>query len=387
MARKIRMGMIGGGPGAFIGEVHRKAARLDGQIELVAGAFSIIPEESTQMGKELGIDPKRAYLTAEDMLKGELALPADQRVDFVAICTPNFTHFPLARDFAEAGFHIMCEKPMTISLEEAKQLEEVVKRKGTVFGLMHAYTAYPMVKLARDLAAKGELGTIRKVIVEYVQEWLSQPVERKGNMQASWREDPKKSGAGCLGDIGTHAANLAEYITGAQIQEVLGEVSTFVEGRPVDDDINVLLHFNKGVRGILQACQVAVGEGNDLAIWVYGDKASIEWHQQDPNYLYFRPYSSPEQLMVRGSAYIAQKSPAAARASRIPAGHPEGYIEAFANHYVNFAEQIRAKIEGKKPDPFALDLPSITEGVRGMAFIDAVLRSGRTGNVWVKMPV
>ncbi|MEI8346832.1 MAG: Gfo/Idh/MocA family oxidoreductase [Pseudomonadota bacterium] len=388
MPKKIRMGMIGGGPGAFIGEVHRRAARLDGQVEIVAGAFSIVPDESTQMGQLLGIDPKRAYKTYQDMIRGESQLPPDQRVDFVSVCTPNNYHFSISRDFLEAGFHVVCEKPMTMTLEEAISLRGVVQKTGKCFGLMHTYTGYPMVKLARDMAKQNDLGKIRKVVVEYPQGWLAKPIEREGQMQASWRTDPKQSGvAGCMGDIGTHAANLAEYVTGLKIKELLGDLTTFVQGRPLDDDGSVLLRLENGAKGVLHASQISVGEENDLAIWVYGEKASLEWQQKNPNYLYFRPYNAPEQIWGRGNAYVGEKSKAAAKATRTPGGHPEGYIEAFANHYANFVEQIKAMKDGRHAEPVYMDLPNVEDGIRGMAFIESVVKSSREGGVWVKIPV
>ncbi len=293
--RKLRMGLIGGGPGAFIGEVHRKASRLDGEIELVAGAFDIDPKKSQEMGKNLALDPKRVYNAYVDMIKAESALPAEQKIDFVAVTTPNNWHFPIARDFLKAGFHVMCEKPMTLSSDEAKELQELVKKTKLVFGLMHNYTGYPMVKLARDMVKKGDLGKIRKIVVQYPQGWLATALEKTGQMQASWRTDPKQTGAGgCVGDIGTHAANLAEYISGLKITHICAELTTFVPGRLVDDDCNCLLKFDNGAKGVLHASQISIGEENNLAIWVHGEKASLEWHQEHPNYLYVREIDKPE---------------------------------------------------------------------------------------------
>lgn len=282
----LKMGQVGGGIGAFIGEVHRKAARMDGGIVLTAGAFDIDPARSLEQGKNLGLDPARVYTTYQEMIKGELALPAEERVDFVSVCTPNHTHFPIAKACLEAGFNVMCEKPMTLTVEQAEELEAVAKKSGKVFGLMHNYTAYPMVKLAKDMVKQGDLGKIRKVVVQYPQGWLWQLVEKAGSMGAAWRTDPKTSGAaGCMGDIGTHAANLAEYITGLKITEVLADLTIFVKGRKLDDDGNVLLRFEKGAKGLLHASQISVGEENNIAIWIYGEKKGVEWHQENPNYL------------------------------------------------------------------------------------------------------
>ncbi len=387
MNRKVRMGMVGGGPGAFIGEVHRKAARLDGKIELVAGAFDINPEKSLQMGRELCLDPARVYKDSRSMLAGELALGPERRIDFVAVTTPNNWHFPIARDFLKAGFHVMCEKPMTFNVKEALELEALVKRTGRVFGLMHNYTGYPMVKLARDMVRQGDLGRILKVVVQYPQGWLIRPIERSGSMQASWRTDPKQSGsAGCMGDIGTHAANLAEYITGLKISEILADLSTFVKGRRLDDDGNCLLRFANGAKGLLHASQVSIGEENNLAIWVYGEDRSLEWHQEHPNHLHVKVIDGPVQVWRRGNGYIGVKSPAAARGTRIPSGHPEAFLEAFANNYVNFADTVAARIDGRKPDPLTLDFPQVEQGVRGMRFIEAVVKSSKLGAKWVKLP-
>jgi predicted dehydrogenase len=383
--RKLRMGMVGGGPGAFIGEVHRKAARMDGQIELVAGAFSSKRDKSMQMSRELYLDRSRVYASYKDMISGELSLPPEQRIDFVSITTPNNSHFPIARDFLKAGFHIMCEKPMTFNTIEAKELHRLVKKSGKVFGLMHNYTGYPMAKLGKDMVRQGDLGKIRKVIAQFPQGWLATAIERTGQRQAAWRTDPKRSGAaGCIGDIGTHAANLAEYITGLKITEIFADLTTFVPGRKLDDDGNCLIRFNNGAKGVLHASQISIGCENDLAIWVFGEKASIEWHQEHPNYLYFKPLGGPVQVWRRGNDYIGAKSPAAARATRLPFGHPEAYIEAAANHYVNFADTVRAKIDGIKPDSLALDFPGVEQGLRGMIFIESVIASSAKSK-WIKI--
>jgi predicted dehydrogenase len=387
MNRKLRMGMIGGGPGAFIGAVHRKAAALDGHIDLVAGAFDINPEKSLQMGRELCLDPARVYATYQDMIAKEKALPADRRVDFVSVTTPNNWHFPIAKDFLEAGFNVMCEKPMTMTVAEAVELQKIVKNTGKTFGLMHNYVGYPMVKLARDLVRQGDLGEIRKVVVIYPQGWLARPIERDGQQQASWRTDPKQSGAaGSIGDIGSHCENLAEYITGRTITEVCADLTTFIEGRRLDDDGNVLLHFDNGARGVLHCSQISIGEENGLAIWVYGSEAGLEWHQEHPNQLQLKPLGGPVQVWSRGNDYIGKKSPAAARATRLPSGHPEAFLEAFANHYVNFAETILCREAGKQPDDLINDFPQVADGLRGMAFIETVVASGKSREKWVKFP-
>ena len=381
--RKLKMGMIGGGPGAFIGDVHRKASRLDGGIELVAGAFDINPRKSKQMGRELGLDSRRVYRTYEEMIERELKLANGERIDFVSITTPNNWHFPIARDFLNAGFHVMCEKPMTISVKEAKDLRTLVKKSRRVFGLMHNYTGYPMVKLARDLVRQGELGKIRKIVVQYPQGWLATALEKTGQMQAAWRTDPKQSGgAGCMGDIGTHAENLSEYITGLKITHICADLTTFVKGRRLDDDGNCLLRFNNGARGVLHASQVSIGEENNLAIWVYGEEKGLEWHQEHPNDLYVKVPDGPMQVWRRGNDYIGAKSPAAGRATRLPSGHPEAFFEAFANNYCNFADTVRARITRKKPDPIMLDFPNVNDGVRGMCFIETVLASTKSKQKW-----
>ncbi len=386
MNRRLRMGMVGGGPGAFIGEVHRKAARMHGGIELVAGAFGVSPRKSKQMGREQCIDPKRAYPDYETMIEKESKLPEDRRIDFVSITVPNNWHFPLAKAFLEAGFHVMCEKPMTMDVKEAIALGNIVRQRRRVFGLMHNYTGYPMVKLARDMVRQGDLGKILKIVVQYPQGWLIRPIEREGQRQASWRTDPKQSGAaGCMGDIGTHACHLAEYIAGLRVQQICADLTTFVKGRKLDDDGNCLLRFNKGAKGLLHASQVSVGEENNLAIWVYGEDASIEWHQEHPNHLYVNRIDAPQEVWKRGNDYVGKKSPAAGRATRLPPGHPEAFLEAFANNYCNFADTIRARIERRKADPLFLDFPGVKDGVRGMKFIEAVVKSSGTGAKWVKM--
>lgn len=379
------MGMIGGGPGAFIGEVHRKAASLDYGIELVAGAFDINPRKSKQMGRELNLDLKRTYRDYEEMIEKEISLPVGERIDFVSVTTPNNWHFPIARDFLNAGFHVMCEKPVTLNVREARELQKVVKKTRKVFGLMHNYTGYPMVKLARQMVREGDIGKVRKIVVQYPQGWLAQPIERTGQMQAAWRTDPKQSGAGCLGDIGTHAENLAEYITGLKISHVCADLTTFVKGRRVDDDCNCLLRYKNGAHGVLHASQISIGEENNLAIWIYGEQGSVEWHQEHPNYLYVKEANGAEQVWKRGNPYVADRCPAAARTTRIPSGHPEAFLEAFANTYCNFADTIRAKLTRTKPDPLALDFPNVNDGLRGMLFIETVLASAKSNQKWTKM--
>lgn len=382
--RKLRMGMVGGGPGAFIGEVHRKAAGIDGKIELVAGAFDIDPEKSKQMGEELFLDPSRTYSDYKEMIKNEVSL-GDEGIDFVSITTPNNWHFPIAKDFLEAGFNVMCEKPMTLTVEEAEELEEIVAKTGKVFGLMHNYTGYPMVKLARDMVRQGDLGKIMKVVVEYPQGWLIHPIEQEGQKQASWRTDPKQSGAaGCIGDIGTHAENLAEFITGLKITHICADLNIFVDGRALDDDGNCLLKFENGASGLLCASQISAGEENNLAIRVYGEKQSLEWHQEYPNDLKVKGIDSPEQIWRRGNGYVAEKSPAAARCTRLPSGHPEAFLEAFANNYMNFADAIRCKLEGREPTELELDFPSVSDGTRGMKFIKTVVDSSKTETKWTE---
>jgi len=381
--RKLKMGMVGGGPGAFIGDVHRKASRIDGGIELVAGAFDINPRKSKQMGQELLLNSKRVYGNYKQMIERELKLPEGERIDFVSITTPNNWHFPIARDFLNAGFHVMCEKPMTFNVKEAKELRTLVRKSRKVFGLMHNYTGYPMVKLARNLARGGELGKIRKIIVQYPQGWLSTALEKAGSMQAAWRTDPKQSGgAGCMGDIGTHAENLSEYITGLKITYLCADLTIFVKGRKLDDDGNVLLRFNNGARGVLHASQVSIGEENNLAIWIYGEEKSLEWHQEHPNYLYVKVPDGPLQVWRRGNDYVGAKSPAAGRATRLPFGHPEAFFEAFANIYRNFADTVRARLTRTKPDPLALDFPNVDDGLRGMLFIETVLASSKSKQKW-----
>ena len=385
--RTLKMGMVGGGPGAFIGDVHRRAALLDGGVELVAGAFSVDPERSREKGRELLLDPRRVYGALDEMIARERGLPAGERVDFVSIVTPNHLHFPMASALLEAGVHVVCDKPMTFDADEARRLRALVAESGCVFALTHNYTGYPMVKLARDLVRSGEMGRVRKVVAEYPQGWLATPLERTGMKQADWRTDPARSGAaGCMGDIGTHAANLAEYITGLRITHVAADLTTFVDGRRLDDDGNVLLRFEEGARGVLFASQVSVGEENGLAIRVYGERRGLRWRQETPNTLRVTALDGPEQTWSRGNGYVAEASPAAGRATRLPAGHPEAFFEAFANVYRNACDTMRARLQGVEPDPLALDYPNVDDGLRGMLFIEAVVASARSAEKWTPLP-
>ena len=387
LERTLKMGMVGGGPGAFIGDVHRRAAQLDGGVDLVAGAFSSSRHKSRAKGRELGLDPTRVYGSLEALIAGERVLPAGERVDFVSIVTPNHLHFAMARALLSAGIHVVCEKPMTFDAAEARRLRRLVARSGCVFALTHNYTGYPMVKLARGLVQTGELGRVRKVVAEYHQGWLATPVERTGMKQARWRTDPRRSGAaGSIGDIGTHAANLAEYVTGHRITAVAADITTFVGRRKLDDDAGVLLRFAGGARGVLSASQVAVGEENGLSLRVYGEQGGLRWRQEEPNALQVTALDGPEQTWSRGQGHVAARSPAAARATRLPSGHPEGFIEAFANVYANACDSIRARLRGEDPDPLALDYPTVEDGLRGMLFIEAVVASAGSREKWTRLP-
>jgi len=374
------MGMVGGGKDAFIGAVHRIAANIDGQIELCCGALSINPEVAKESGKLLFLPEDRTYLNYEEMIQKESQLPADQRIDFVTIVTPNFAHFAPAMLALEHGFNVVIEKPIALSLDEAKQLQQKVEETGLVLCLTHTYSGYPMVKQARQMVKDGKLGNIRKVVVEYPQGWLSTLTEREGNAQAAWRTDPSKSGkSGCMGDIGTHAAQLAEYISGLKISKLCADLNIVVSGRALDDDGNVLLKFDNGANGILMASQIAAGEENALKIRVYGEKGGLEWHQMEPNTLIVRWLNEPTQVYRVGQAYM---SDIAKHNTRVPGGHPEGYLEAFANIYRNFALTVGAKLEGTTPSEAMLDFPRVEDGVRGMAFIDNVVASSQSDQKW-----
>ncbi|MCI4666704.1 MAG: Gfo/Idh/MocA family oxidoreductase [Bacteroidia bacterium] len=378
--RKMRMGMVGGGRGAFIGAVHRIASRIDGEIELVCGAFSSNPEKSKLSGQDLYLPENRVYGSFEEMILKEKELPDGERMDFVAIVTPNHVHFPPAKMALENGFPVVCDKPLCFSMEEAHELVRLVEETGLLFALTHNYTGYPMVKEARSRIKRGDLGKIRKVVVEYPQGWLSDFLEASGQKQASWRTDPSKSGkAGAMGDIGTHAENLAEYITGLKITEICADLSTFVEGRQLDDDGNVLLHFDNGAKGILQASQIANGEENDLNIRVYGEKGSFAWRQMEPNTLTYRVQDEGTRLIRTG---VGELSAEAQHATRIPAGHPEGYLEAFANIYTNFARALRSSLKGETPSELDLDFPDVHDGLRGMAFVEAVVAASQEPAKW-----
>jgi predicted dehydrogenase len=385
MSRKIRYGMVGGGRGAFIGAVHRIAANIDGQIELVCGAFSSDPEKSKASGSDFFLPPDRCYGTFEEMIQKEKALPADKRMDFIAIVTPNHMHFPPAKMALENGFHVLSDKPATFDLAESKELAGIVKKSGLLYGLTHNYTGYPLIKEARELVQSGKLGKIRKVVAEYPQGWLATKLEESGQKQAAWRTDPKRSGAaGCVGDIGTHAENLAEYVTGLKISELAADITSFVEGRLLDDDANILLRFENGAKGVLHCSQISVGEENNLNLRVYGEKGGLEWHQREPNTMILKWLDKPMEIYRTSNGYLGK---AAAANSRTPPAHPEGYLEGFANIYRNFANHIRAKLEGKEADELVTDYPKIEDGVRGMAFIEAVVASSQKNAGWTKLNV
>lgn len=381
MNRKLRMGMIGGGKDAFIGAIHRIAANMDGLIELVCGSLSINKEIAIESGRSLFLPEDRIYTSYEEMLEKESQLPADKRMDFVTIVTPNFAHYAPAVMALEKGFNVVVEKPVTLSLEEAKKLKEKLDETGLILCLTHTYTGYPMVKQAKDLIQKGTLGKIRKVYVEYRQGWLARLTEREGNQGAAWRMDPKKSGkSAVMGDIGTHAFNLAEYITGLQVTKLCADLTTVVEGRGLDDDGSVLLKFDRGASGVLFATQVAAGEENNLSIKVYGENGGIEWHQHEPNTLLLKWIDKPAEVLRAGSAYL---SAIAKQNTRTPGGHPEGYLEAFGNIYRNFALTLAAKIDNTPIDSNVIEFPSIKEGIRGMAFIESAVKSSQSDEKWV----
>ncbi|WP_186757653.1 Gfo/Idh/MocA family protein [Echinicola salinicaeni] len=382
--RKLRMGMIGGGPGSFIGAVHRIAANMDGKIELVAGAFSSNAEKSAEAGAELNLENHRIYQSYDEMFEKEKQLPEDQRIDFVSIVTPNHVHFDPSIKALKNGFHVVLDKPMTLTYEEAKELNGVIEETGLLFCLTHTYTGYPMVKEARQLVANGTLGNIRKVYVEYPQGWLWKDFSEDENKQAAWRTDPKRSGvAGCMGDIGTHAMNLAEYVSGLKLDKLCADLNTTLPGRVLDDDGIVLLKFDNGASGVLMASQIATGAENNLKIRVYGDKAGLEWQQEDANSLIIRHPEQPDQI-YRTGANNAYLSSYALANSRTPAGHPEGYLEAFANHYRNFARTLLAQSNGQEAEKEWLDFPGSEDGLRGMAFIEHVVKSGKSEQKWTK---
>lgn len=381
---KVRMGMVGGGEGAFIGAVHRMAAALDGEIELVCGAFSSDPARARRSGENLFLDSGRVYADYRQMVADEAALPVGERMDFVAIVTPNHLHYPVTAAALEAGFHVLCDKPATVSLDEALKLRELITRSGLIYGLAYTYNGYPMVKEARARVAAGELGRIRKILVEYPQGWLSLPEERTGNKQAEWRSDPARSGlSGCIGDIGVHAANLAEYISGLRITELCADLAVTVEGRRLDDDGSILLRFEDGARGVLTASQVCAGEENALRIRVYGERGGLEWSQQEPNTLVAKWLDSPAQMLRAAAGYLSQE---AQKHCRTPGGHPEGYLEAFANLYRDFADCVRRAGRGEQAGQSWDQVPGIDEGVRGMAFIETAVSSSNSEQKWLALP-
>jgi len=379
--RRIRLGMVGGGPGAFIGAVHRIAARMDDHYELVAAALSSDATRSRSAAQDLHIASDRAYDSYTEMAAVEAKRP--DRIEAVSIVTPNNMHYPVAKAFLEAGFHVICDKPLTTTVEEALDLAAIVRRSGLIFGVTHNYTGYPMVRQARQMIAEGQLGKIRVVQVEYAQDWLATPLEQTGQKQAAWRTDPARSGpGGSLGDIGTHAYNIACFVTGLHCREVAADVSIFVPGRRLDDNVQLLLRFAEGAKGALWASQVATGNANNLRLRVYGEKAGLEWHQEEPNTLQFAKLGEPPEIVRRPGP--GGNSPAA-HASRIPAGHPEGYLEAFAQLYTDLAEQIYARREGRSPSLASLLVPNVEDGVEGMRFIAATLESGRRNAAWVDL--
>lgn len=381
--RKLRMGMIGGGPGAFIGAIHRIAAAMDGEIELVCGAFSSDPEKSKQTGVRLYMAPERVYGSFKEMIRREAELPAHERMDMVSIVTPNHLHFEPAKLALENGFHVVLDKPATFNLTEALELRSVIAKSGKLFCLTHTYTGYPLLKEARQQVLSGKFGTIRKVYVEYPQGWLSSLLESSGNKQADWRTDPTKSGAaGAIGDIGTHAFNMAEYVTGLQVTKICADLNITVPGRKLDDDGSVLMKFNNDASGILFATQVATGEDNNIRIRVFGEKGGLDWSHKEPNTLYIKWQDKPTEIWRAGESYLGSL---AKYNSRTPAGHPEGYLEAFANHYRNFSFAVKAQMSGETAKEEWLDFPGIEDGVRGMLFIEKALESSRSETKWTML--
>ncbi|MFD2037058.1 Gfo/Idh/MocA family protein [Belliella marina] len=378
--RKLKMGMIGGGPGSFIGAIHRSAALMDGLIEIVAGAFSSKPEKSVQTGEELMLDESRVYSSYDEMFEKELLLPEAERIDIVSIVTPNHAHFDPTKKALEMGFHVVLDKPLTLNYAEAKELYRVIEKAKGLFCLTHTYTGYPMVKQAKQMVADGVIGEVRKVYVEYPQGWLWKLLESEDNKQAQWRTDPSRSGeSGCFGDIGTHAFNLAEYVTGQRVEKICADLDTKIEGRLLEDDGAVLMRFENNASGILTASQVDTGAENNLKIKVYGDQGGLEWMQEDCNSLIVRWPDRPDEIYRAGTPYL---SSLAQENTRTPAGHPEGYMEAFANIYRNFARCIYAKRNGEEPKKEWLDFPGAEDGIRGMAFVDHVLASSKSDQKW-----
>jgi len=374
---------VGGGPGSFIGRVHFNGAVLDGRIRLVCGAFSSDPERSARTGKEYFLPGNRVYGSYEEMIMAEKKLPAGERMDFLCIATPNHLHFGPAKMALEHGFHVVTDKPLTYDTPEAEALVKLVEETGLIFAVTHAYTGYPMVKEARAMIHKGDLGTIRKIVSEYPQGWLSDPIEKDDNVQAAWRTDPSRSGqSGCMGDIGTHALNLAEYVSGLQVTELCADLSTLVEGRRLDDDGNVLVRYNNGARGIIYASQVSAGEENGLRIRVYGEKGGLDWVQAEPNRLEVKWKDRPMEIRKPGNPYLDSLS---RYNCRLPPGHPEGLLEAFANIYRNVATLISCREEGTEPPAEALDFPGVRDGLRGMQFIDRLIESAQSDRKWITM--
>ncbi len=377
---RIRLGMVGGGQGAFIGAVHRIAARIDGQYELVAGALSSDPERASASARELGIAADRSYASYEEMAQAESARP--DGIEAVSIVTPNHLHAPIARAFLNVGIHVICDKPLTTSVKEAEELVRLVEKSGKLFVLTHNYSGYPMIRQARSMVARGDLGDIRVIQVEYPQDWLTERSELSGNKQAEWRTDPARSGAGgAIGDIGTHAYHLAGFVSGLETEQVLAQLTSFVKGRSLDDDVQIMLRYKGGARGSLWASQVAVGNENGLKLRIYGSKGGLEWAQADPNYLWFTRFGEPKQLITRGGAGA---NAAASRVTRIPGGHPEGYLEGFATIYTEAAHAIRAARAGEKPDDQVL-YPTVHDGLDGMRFIAASVASSQAGNQWTHL--
>lgn len=377
---RIRLGMVGGGEGAFIGGVHRMAARLDGQFDLVAGALSSDPERAKASAAALGLAPDRSYGSFAEMAKREARLK--DGIEAVAIVTPNHMHYPAAREFLKRGIHVICDKPLTSTMGDAKKLAALAETSGALFVLTHNYTGYPMIRQAREMIAAGDLGTIRLVQAEYPQDWLTERLEASGQKQADWRTDPQRSGAGgCVGDIGTHAYNLACFVSGLELEELSAELTTFVKGRRLDDNVQVMMRFRGGARGMLWASQVAPGNENGLRLRIYGEKGGLEWEQEQPNHLWFTPFGEPKRLITRGGAGAGA---AAGRVTRVPAGHPEGYLEGFATIYQEAAHAIRAARAGKPAGPEVL-YPGISDGLAGMAFIDACVRSSRANGRWIAL--
>lgn len=385
MKRKLRMGMVGGGRGAFIGQVHRMAANLDGKIDLVAGAFSSDPEKSRLSGEDFFLDPSRVYTSYQEMARAEAALPADKRIDFVSIVVRNNLHFDVAKTFLEAGINVLCDKPVTFNLEQALQLRSIINRTGLVFALTHNYTGYPMVKEARRMVRAGELGRLLKIVAEYPQGYAVGDVEGDGQGQiANWRSDPSVSGvSNCIGDIGTHAHNLVRYICGVEIESMCAELTAFIPGRQLDDDGNILVRFRGGAKGIIYASQISNGDENALSIRAYGTKASIEWNQEEPNDLIVKYANAPRKIYRRGNDYLG---PEAKAYSRTPFAHPEGFIEAFANIYLAAAEAIADRVEGRPAPAGGYDFPDIRDGIAGMAFIETAVKSSQSADKWVSFP-